>query len=167
MTASTTRTSTFTVTNVRYLASKVASDLRQMQRLYGPPSDDEINDYLAEVVILLTGGWLDEVSYGFWRNGQWIPPVLQYRVNSAGNLVDNRSGGVLAGMDVSGAYWYSYLKTTQSWMDLPPSERESIRNRIPISRVEAGEPQANGYWEANRQYSSAGVGLVRRTLRPL
>lgn len=168
MSSSTTRTNTFTVTNARYLASKVAADLRQMQRLYGSPSDDEINDYLLEIVILLSGGWLKEVKYGFRRNDAWVAPVLDYRVNSAGNLVDNRSGGVLAGADTTNAQWYSYLITTASWWDLTASEREAELARIPVKRSSAQELPVNGYWaEGDRQYSSGGVGFTRRTLRPL
>lgn len=35
---STTTTSTFTLTNARYLASKIAADLRQLRSFYGRPS---------------------------------------------------------------------------------------------------------------------------------
>ena len=43
-----TSTSSYTVTNARYLSSKVAADLRQLQRLYGAPSDAMIGEYLEE-----------------------------------------------------------------------------------------------------------------------
>jgi hypothetical protein len=165
----TTRTSTFTVTNARYIASKVSSDLRQVQRLYGKPSDDQIGDYLLEIVILLAGGWLDEVSYGFRRNEGLIPPVLSYKVNASGNLAaDARSGGVVAGANVVGASWHSYLRTTQAWSDLPKPQRESIESTLPFARTIADEPGvSNGYWaEGDRTYSSGGVGMVRKTLRP-
>lgn len=168
--STTTRTASFTVTNARYLASKIAADLRQMQRLYGQPSDDLIGDYLLEIVILLSGGWLDEVSYGFWRNDSWVPPVLCYRVNAAGNLVsDSRSGGVIAGANIAGAAWYSHLTTTDGWSALSAEQREVIEMTIPISRVIGDEPGVSGgYWEeGDRTYSSGGVGMVRRTLKPL
>jgi hypothetical protein len=141
-----------------------------MQRLYGEPSDDDIGDFLVELVVLLAGGWLDEVSYGFRRHDSWVPPVLLYRVNSAGNLVaDTRSGGVIAGVDISEATWYSYLKKTSAWSDLSSTQREAVESTIPVSRQPANEPGVSGgYWvDSDRSYSSGGVGMVRRTLKPL
>ena len=46
-------TETFTVTHARKLASKVATDLKRMQRFYGSPSDTSIAAYEAEIVALI------------------------------------------------------------------------------------------------------------------
>ena len=163
-----TSTSSYTITNARYLSSKVAADLRQLQRLYGAPSDAMIADYLAELTILLLRRHLQSVEYGFRRNGKWIL-TLAYSVSADGTLVaDSRSGGVYASADVSGATFYSYLRYTSSWLNLPQPERDAIKDTIPIKRSEAPEPGAEGgYWvESDRSYASGGVGVVRRTYRP-
>lgn len=69
---------TFTVTHAIYIAAKVATDLKRMQRFYGKPSDISINDYEAEIIELLKAGYLGTVAYGFRRNSDWIEPTLKY-----------------------------------------------------------------------------------------
>lgn len=167
MMSTSTTTTSFTVTNARYLASKVAADLRQMQRLYGTPSDEMIADYLLELIILLRGGYLKSVQYGFRRNGNWIL-TLAYTVDATGHLTtDTRAGGVYAHADTSGATFYSYLCRTDAWFSLTPAQREAIESTLPVVRTPANEPGAEGgYWEADRSYASGGVGVVRRTYRP-
>jgi hypothetical protein len=65
-------TQTFTLTHAKYLASKVATDLKRMQRLYGSPSDYQINNFESELTEFLRNGFLSEVTYGFKRNDNWI-----------------------------------------------------------------------------------------------
>lgn len=163
-----TSTASYTITNARYLASKVAADLRQFQRLYGSPSDDMITDYLYELTLLLHGGYLKSVQYGFRRDDKWIL-TLSYSVDAAGHLTsDDRAGGVYAQADVSGATFYSYLSRTDRWFALTQAQREAIESTLPITRTAAPESGATGgYWvESDRSYSSGGVGVVRRTYRP-
>jgi len=168
MVSSYTHTSSFTVTHAKYLASKVSSDLRQIQRLYGRPADWEIGDYLLELAILLAGGYLDSVIYGYKANGNWLLAV-NYTVNADGNLVtDNRPGGIFATADVSGGVWHSYLIYSDAWADLTSTERDAIKSTIPVKRSSGDEPGTGaGYWiEQDRSYSSGGVGVVRKTFRP-
>src|SRR5690349_13531233 len=69
---------TFTVTHARYLATKVGTDLKRMQRFYGAPSDGDVAAYEGELVELLKLGYLRKVEYGFQRDGKWIVPTLTY-----------------------------------------------------------------------------------------
>jgi hypothetical protein len=48
-----TETASFTITHARYIASKVATDLKRFQRFYGAPSDDWIDKYETELALLL------------------------------------------------------------------------------------------------------------------
>ena len=69
----TTETSTFTITHARYIASKVATDLKRFQRFYGSPSDDLINRYEGELAGLLKHDAVDNVVYGLQRISLWTP----------------------------------------------------------------------------------------------
>ncbi len=51
---------TFTKTHAVYLASKVAADLKQMQLFYGKPSDESIEAYINEIVLLLVNKCLQD-----------------------------------------------------------------------------------------------------------
>src|SRR6478752_2501033 len=89
-------TQTFTLTHAKYLASKVATDLKRLQRLYGFPSDSIIESYETELTELLKGGYLDTVTYGFKRNNNWIEPTLRYTSQeiSSGSGLDDDPGKV-------------------------------------------------------------------------
>ena len=74
-------TITFSHSHAVHLAAKVAADLKRMQRLYGSPSDADIASYEGEIVALLKAGYLGRVTYGYWRNGDWIEPTLRRSFN--------------------------------------------------------------------------------------
>ena len=167
MTTTYTYSSTFTRTHAKYLASKIAADLFQMQLFYGEPSDTRIDDYLDEVVILLLGGCLDSVDYGFRRDGELIV-ALNYVVQSDGTIVDDdHSGRVPPGVDITGASWYSHLRKNSAFWSLSLAEQRRIEESLPIYRTSGEEPQTgNGIWVTDKSYSSNGVGIQRQTFRP-
>ena len=167
MTTTHTFSSTFTITHAKYLASKIASDLLQMQLFYGQPSDSKIDNYIEEVVILLLGGYLKSVDYGFQKDSKWVI-ALRYDVRSDGSIADDsRSGRVPPGVNISGASWYSYLcKSTPFWR-LSQGERTKIEQSLPILRTAGTELKTtNGAWSTDRSYSSGGVGMQRHTFKP-
>jgi hypothetical protein len=72
-----TDTIAFTHTHAVHLATKVAADLKRVQRLYGSPSDVAIAEYAGEMIALLKAGYLGTVTYGYRRDGDWIEPTLR------------------------------------------------------------------------------------------
>ena len=159
-------TTSFTETHARYLASKAASDLRQMQLYYYRPSNEEIIDYAVEIAVLLLNQCLEAVEYGFRRDGRSVV-ALKYRATHGLMLDDNRSGRVPAGANVSGASWYSFLWHSQKWSELSQTERKRIEDALPFTRTSGDEPVAgDGAWTTDRSYSSESVNLQRSTFRP-
>lgn len=157
----------FTVTHARHMAAKVAADLKRMQRLYGKPSDADISNYEEELVQLLKAGYLDTVSYGYKRDGQWIEPTLRYTARdlSGGSGVDDDPGKIRPWADISGASFYSYLTYSASWHNLTSDQREVFKQSLPVRRGGASEPGINGYIEQDRAYSAGGKSLGRSTVR--
>jgi hypothetical protein len=162
MTTTFTKTTTFTVTHARYLASKIASDLRQMKLFYCSPNDQQIDDYLAEAMTFLLGGYLESVSYGFRCAGEWVV-ALKYTAHTNGLITsDNPSGGVKPGIDISNASWYTFLTYSSAFQNLQPAEKEKVTAGLRIQRTDGVEPKATGVWTADKSYSNGGVGLQRR-----
>lgn len=158
-----TNTNTFTVTNAKYLASKIAADLYQMQQFYGKPSLAEIDDYVDEVVALMRDGYLHSVDYGFKKNGVWLF-ALSYEISSDGSVDDN-PGRLALGADISGATWGSYLRTNSKFANLNLSERQKIKDSIAIKRNNADDPQIGTTSQYDRSYSSGNVDLNRKTIK--
>lgn len=162
-----TETKTFTLTHARHLAAKVATDLKRLQRLYGELSDARIEQFEGEATELLRQGYLESVTYGFKRNGNWIEPTLRYTARElVAGCNDDDPGRIRPGANVAGASFYSYLTYTQAWHALPAQERESIKQQLPVQRTGADEPQVEGgYFADDRTYSSGGRSLGRASVR--
>jgi hypothetical protein len=158
---------TFTVTHARHLASKVATDLNRIQRLYDLPSDHHIEQYELELVELLKWGYLGTVTYGFKRGDQWIEPTLRYTsrdlLGSDGQ--DDDPGKVRPGADVSGASFHSYLTYSTEWDRLSSREKADFKDRLPFQRNGAQEPGISGYLSTDLSYSSGGRALCRSSVR--
>ena len=160
-------TQTFTLTHAKYLASKVATDLKRMQRFYGYPSDTSIASYEQELIELLKNGYLSEVTYGFKRDDKWIEPCLKYNASDLSNMytADDDPGKIAPGADITGAYFYSYLVKTSAYYSLSSDEKESFEQALPFQRTSASAPGIDGYMSSDKTYSSGGKSLNRSTLK--
>ena len=162
-----TESSTFTVTHARYVAAKVATDLKRVQRFYGSPSDADIANYEAEVTEFLKAGYLGTVTYGFRLDGNWVEPTLRYTARdlAGGSANDDDPGRVRASANVSGATFYSYLTYSAAWDQLPQTKKDAFKNLLPFQRGGALEPGITGYLADDRTYSSGGRALNRASVR--
>jgi hypothetical protein len=164
-----TGTETFTLTHAKRLASKVATDLKRMQRFYDRPLESSIEKYEAEVVALAKAGYLEKVSYGFQRNGNWIEPSVHYRASDilSSTGLDDDPGGIAPGADVQGASFYSFLTYSSAWSSLSASERDAFESDLPFRRSDGTEPGIQGYLEHDRTYSAGGKSLTRSSVRSI
>lgn len=163
----TTGTSTFTVTHAKYLASKVAADLKRIQRFYGSPSDTDIAQYEAELTEFLRKGYLEEVTYGFKINGAWTEPTLKYTAQDLAGMAanDDDPGKIRPSANINGAYFSSYMTYTWAYHFLSESEKTSFHNTLPFVRTGAPQPGVNGYLSSDKSYSSGGKSLNRSSLK--
>lgn len=160
---------TFTLTHAKHLASRVTSDLYQCHNFYGEPSAEQVTRYEEELIVMLVGSYIREYEFGFKKNDQRIVS-WQYRVNSSGDLVggsDDRSGGIYARADISGATYFNFMSYSQAWFDLTFDARNDVKSEHSVERSTGQLPgDGSGYWHTDRTYSSAGVAIERRTFRP-
>lgn len=158
---------TFTAVHAKQLAAKVATDLKRMQRFYDKPSDNDIDKYEIEIVELLKAGYLDTVTYGFKRNGDWIEPSLRYTARdlAGANANDDDPGKIPPGAEISGASFYSYLTYNSTWDKLSTVEQETFKKKLPFQRSYASEPGVDGYLINDRTYSSGGRSLDRSSVK--
>lgn len=160
-----TETNTFTITHAKHIAAKVATDLKRLQRFYGKPYDSSINDYESEVIELLKHGYLEKVSYGFKRNGDWIEPTLMYTASELDHAANDDPGKIRPGKDISGATFYSFLEYSSAWLALSDEEKTAFKGGLAVQRGTASTPGINGYLESDQTYSSGGRTLSRSSVR--
>lgn len=162
-----TATTTFTITDAKKLAAKVAADLKRMQRFYGSPSDSDIAEFEGEVTELLRYGYLGEVTYGYLKDGNHIAPTLRYTAKTlAGDSgQDDDPGRIPMGCNVTGASFYTHLSYSSAWWELSEEQRAAFKSNLPVQRTSASMPGSNGPYVEDRQYASGGRALGRATLR--
>ncbi|SDR44539.1 hypothetical protein SAMN05519103_03230 [Rhizobiales bacterium GAS113] len=158
---------TFSHSHAVHMAAKVATDLKRMQRFYGKPTDAEIAEFEAEIVVMLKGKFLIEISYGFLRDGKFIEPTLRYTAQDlAGRAAnDDDPGRVLPGANIEGASFHSFLVWTAAWSSLPPDERASFEKQLPFVRTTGSKPEVNGTLVDDRIYSAGGWALNRKSVK--
>jgi hypothetical protein len=158
---------TFTITHARHIASRVATDLKRMQRFYKAPTDAGIASYETEVIEFLKAGYLGTVTYGFRRNDVWIEPTLRYTAHDLAGAAanDDDPGRIRANADISNAKFYSYLTYSAAWYALTAEQRQAFEATLPFRRGGAPEPGVSGYFTHDRTYSAGGHSLNRDSLR--
>jgi len=157
---------TFTLTNAKYLASKIATDLKRIQRFYGYPTDKQISDYEAEITELLKEGYLDSITYGFRRNGIWIKPSIKYdSIELSNGNTDDDPGKIVVGADISNAAFGSFLSYNRKFDNLSQTERDNFLKKLPIQRTDGSTPQSEGYFSNDLTYGSGGKSINRSSLK--
>ena len=156
-------TRTYTATDSKYLGSKIAADLKQLQLLYGEPSDLQIEQYVGEFISLLKDGYLKNCSYGFKKIGKYIVGVSYEIATLTGT--DNNPGRIPVEIDISGASWGSFLEYSDAFESLPLAQRIAIKDALPIQRSDGQNPASGVAASYDKSYSSGEVELKRKTFK--
>jgi len=157
-----TQAETFTITNARYLASKVQTDLMRLHRFYfdshGRPTLSDLQKYHDELVLLQVYNFLNEIEYGFTVNGRWVK-ALKYASRQGGVLTTDEDPGGIRYVNIpDNASFSSFLRYNSRWHG-SISDKQSFLDRTPIQRNTGSGFE--GDWKQQRAYSSGGRGLLR------
>lgn len=162
MTNSLTRSASFTITDARYIASKVGADLRNLNSVYGAPNLNDIDDYVEEVAQLLKAGYLNTVDYGFKSGDVWRLR-LRYTATIGGQLRDDTPGRLPYDAPVAGVPFYSYLHYSSAFSSLDDVRRKEFKESLPITRTGADEPGlGGGSYGTSATYARNGQGVGRQ-----
>jgi Bacterial HORMA domain family 1 len=168
MSYSFTKSNSFTITNARHLASKVAADMHLCAQYYGKPNEQRIREYAEELAQYLNEGYLAAYEFGYKKDGVRIV-TWRYKVDASGAITsDDRSGKVVAYVDVTRATFYNFLTQNSAFFSLSCEEQARFEASLPIQRTVGVLPaDGRGYWTSDRNYYSGGQGLGRQTFQPL
>lgn len=161
----TTSTDTFTVTHAKHIAAKVSTDLTRFMRFYGNPTMDTIKKYEDELTALLKEDYLDNVTYGFKKDGKWVE-AIRYHALPGGQLVgDDDPGKIRPGIDITGCTFSSFLIKNSKWDNLIPAAQALFEASLPFNRTAGSEPPlSSGVWSHGHEYSAGGRGIKRSTI---
>lgn len=159
----------FTLTQAKLLASKVAADMRRCQQIYGEPSDKQINDFGTELAILLRDNYVQTFEFGYVRTTDEERVLTwKYAVDASGTLTSNdRPGRIISGVNLSGATFRTYLVTSAAWSALSTQQKEAIAANLPVKRSAGpGYKSSLGVWQKDLCYSASGVAMLRESFKP-
>jgi hypothetical protein len=156
-----TRSVTATYTQARRLAARIAGELKQLQALYGQPSNQKIEEFALEAERYIAAGYLDHIRYGFRRDG-YVILELKYTAEQATGI-DDKPGRIPIGIDIRSAEWFSYLVQNREWSRLSKADRDAFEQELPFERVGAPTPQyASGVaTSGSKRFSEDTLGLYR------
>lgn len=163
MTATATKTTTFTITDARYVGAKIGADLLLLNSLYGRPSPTSIGDFAEEVALLLRDGYLGTVDYGFLDTAADAWKLrLRYTATTGGYLLNDRPGKLPTCAAVAGYPFCSYLTYSAAFHVLAAARQDAVRHALPVSRVGANEPVTGlGTSQSGHGYGRNGAGVTR------
>ena len=163
MTATATRTATFTITDARYVGAKIGADLLNLNSLYGRPALASIVDFAEEAALLLRDGYLGTVDYGFRDTAanSW-KLRLRYTATTGGHLLNDRPGKLPTGAAVAGYSFCSYLTYSTAFHALTQARQDAVLASLPVPRTGAGEPVTGlGTSQSGHGYGRNGTGVTR------
>jgi Bacterial HORMA domain family 1 len=158
----------WTLTNAKYLASKVTADMRRCQQLYGEPGDASINDYGTELALKLRDGYVATYEFGYVRASDDERILTwRYSIDSAGNLTsDDRPGRILSGVNISGATMRNRLCHSAAWFNLTAEQRSAYEKSMPFQRTARSDYGSSlGNWHSDLYYASSGTVMSRQTFK--
>jgi Bacterial HORMA domain family 1 len=163
MTATGTRTATFTITDARYVGAKVGADLRLLNDLYGQPGLALVDDFVEEAALLLRDGYLGTVSYGFRDESADAWKLrLRYTAAKGGYLNNDRPGNLPVASAVTGYAFCSHLTYSASFGALAFTQQAAVRDALPIQRATGSEPVIGlGSNQCGHGYGRNGAGVNR------
>ena len=155
-------TGTFSVTDAKYIASKVKTDLMRFHRYYyrshNAPEILHIENLNEEFELLLFYNLLHEIEYGFKKNGVW-EKALKYSSRQSGVMDGNDVPGGIGPTPISADARFSSFLVYNERSYTCEEDMRRFRSRSPITRGTG--IRSVGNWDQQRSYSSGGRGVLR------
>lgn len=161
------KSNTFTLTEAKYLAAKVVTDLQRCQQIYGSPPSDMITPYHEELIALLKSGYLKSYEFGYEKDDVRVVTwkyTVEYGDLTGGN---DTPGSMYRKADISGASFFNYVCPSSEWWGLSDDERAKFNRTVPFQRTgHAGYTDGNGSWKLEKAYSATGCLITRESFVP-
>lgn len=166
-THSKTSSSTYTLTEAKYLGSKLIADMDRCRQIYGKPTQSSISDYHKELIALLHKRYLATYEFGF-SIGETRIVSWKYWARFGDVEGGNESPGSLyRKADISGASWFNFVTYSDEWDKLSADEKAAFKKARPFQRGWGNEKtDGSGHWKENKSYSATGAVIIRKEFVP-
>lgn len=162
-----TRTASITMTDVRHVLWRIASDLRVLRAQHGLISAEREQDVVYDLLLFIYRNYIDEIEFRFVDPSTATRKyAVRYGLTRGWSGDEDDDAGGLRYQDLTGTSFSVVISYSAIWKTLSAQAKAAFRQSLkrpwgPADDVRDGA----GTWAADRTYGSGGLGAARSVFR--
>lgn len=172
-TATRTRASTFTHADVKHVNWKIRSDLVRLRGLYAHVVSRLTRDYVeklsGDLYLWVYSGYASAITFDFYdASSNTRRFAIRYRIARDGSVSSDQDPGGLRYHDLGTISFRANVTYADSFVALTEAEKAEFRDTLSLNWGPTTDElnDGDGYWRADRRYSSNGFGATRNVFQP-
>ncbi|MGI4761972.1 MAG: hypothetical protein ACRYF0_14785 [Janthinobacterium lividum] len=129
----TTQTSTYTVVDIRKTFGNFEADLRMIARRTGKLTQERVESFCHDVLIMAEGGYLNRVDITLLSASGTVLQAARYTVNAAGSSISGDRAGGNDWYDIAGSQLTVIVQYSNNWSTLDTAKKQAIANQQILS----------------------------------
>ena len=163
-TSTITKTRTVTYTDVRYVISKVKSDMFQLRFFHGCFSKQYEEDMGHDLFQWVYSGYAERIKVLFFNPSLFVVRFeIKYDIERGTVVSTDEDAGSIPFKDLSGCSFRILVTTNDDWKNLSPEEKKEFYDRLILQWGKSSlEPvYEGGSWTSDRTYSKNSLAAHR------
>jgi hypothetical protein len=159
-----TRTDTISHSEVRYVMSKIASDLFQLRIFHGSFTEQYEDNLRDDLYQWLYSGYAEQIKIRYYKSSTAVVRFeIKYGIDRWGGISTDEDAGSIPYIDLSKSRFEILVSTTSEWDNLAEQGKINFYDRLNLnwgfSRLKP--IYQGGYWGNNRTYSKENLAANR------
>jgi hypothetical protein len=162
-----TRTTSITMTDVRHVLWRIASDLRVLRAHHGLITSEREQGVVDDLLLFIYRNYIDEIEFRF------VDPVtntrkyaVRYELTRSWSGAEDDDAGGLRYRDLTGTWFSVVISYSATWNALSAQARADFRQSLKRPWGVADDVRdGTGAWATDRYYGSGGLGASRSVFR--
>jgi hypothetical protein len=157
-----TQTATYTVVDIQKTFGNFEADLRMIARRTGKLTQDKVEQYCHDVLVMAEGRYLSRVDITLLDTYGTVLQVAEYTINADGDATTNdRPGGNNDWQDITGSQLTVIMHHNANWSAADSVKRQTVYDKQKLSwnATTIDTSYSHLQREAAQSYASRGYGL--------
>lgn len=158
-----TQTATYTVVDIQKTFGNFEADLRMIARRTGKLTQDKVEQYCHDVLIMAEGRYLSRVDITLLdANGKALQ-VAEYTINADGNATNNDRPGNNDWQDITGSQLTVIMHHNTNWSAADSIKKQAVYDKQKLSWNATTIDTSYSHLQrlAAQDYASRGYGLTK------
>ncbi len=162
-----TRTTSITMTDVRHVLWRIASDLRVLRAQHAMLTAEREEQIREDLIAFIYRNFVDQIEFRFVHPATNTACYrVRYALTRSWSGDDDDGSGGLRFRDLRGTTFSVIISYTRLWINLSENDKIVFRKTLKRSWDRAEDvADGSGYWTTDRNYGSGGLGASRSVFR--